>query len=71
MSDAIRSDKQVVIAVVECHGRELKFAADALRDDEDVVLAAVTQDKLALHWASERIRNNPGVLHTHDQKKFK
>ncbi len=68
MSDAIRSDKQVVIAVVECHGRELKFAADALRDDKDVVLAAVTQDEQALHWASERIRNNPGVLHTHDQK---
>lgn len=71
MSDAIRSDKQVVIAVVECHGRELKFAADALRDDKDVVLAAVAQDEQALHWASERIRNNPGVLHTHDQKKFK
>ena len=51
VSDALRADRDVVMAAVTQHGTALEHAADVLRRDRSVVLAAVTQDGSALRFA--------------------
>jgi CxxC motif-containing protein len=40
-SDALRADKEVVLAAVKKYPRDLEYASDALRADKEVVMAAL------------------------------
>ena len=44
-SDALKSDKDIVMAAVRQNGLALQYAADDLKTDEDVVTASMKQDK--------------------------
>ena len=61
-SEALRADKEVVIAAVQQNGNALKFASEELRADKEVVIAAVQQDGGALEFASEELRADKEVV---------
>jgi len=49
--EALRADREVVLAAVRQNGMALRFASAALQADREVVLAAVEQDGSALRHA--------------------
>jgi hypothetical protein len=62
-SDAIRSDKNLVlVAVASEYGNAIRYASATLRDDPDLASAAVSNTKEALEYVSERLRNDPRVV---------
>lgn len=56
--DALRDDKEIVLASVTNKGWALKFASEKLRGDEKVVRVVVANDNDALQYALENIRNS-------------
>jgi len=60
--EAIRADREVVLAAVRGHGRALEFAAEELRADREVVLAAARQNGWSLRHASEELRADREVV---------
>ena len=50
-SDALKNDREFVLATVKEDGRALRYASDALQDDREVVLAAVANYGSALQYA--------------------
>ena len=61
-SDALRNDKEVVLAAVKLDGRALKYASADLKNDKDVVLAAMKQNGWALCWAGDDLRNDKVIV---------
>ena len=57
-SDAIKSDKDVVLAAVQRNGRSLRYASDDLKNDKDVVLAAISQYGGALSYVGDELLKN-------------
>jgi hypothetical protein len=67
-SEALRGDREVVMAAVKENGFALEFASEALRNDKKVVIAAVgykgtcLRHGRALKYASEELRNDIDVV---------
>ena len=61
-SDALRADKDVVLAAVRDDADALAWASEALQADKDVVLAAVNNDGWALYDASKALRADKEVV---------
>ena len=61
-SEALKADREFVMAVVKEDGRALAFASDALRNDPDIALVAVKQFCYALRYASERTRDKMKII---------
>ena len=61
-SDALKNDKEVVLAAVKQNGRALGYASNALKEDKDVVLEAVKQNGRALGYAHYDLKNDRGVV---------
>merc|ERR1712060_645911 len=60
-SQALRSDRDFVLAVVSQSGNALCDADFAFRNDKDVVLAAVRSSGYALYCASETLKDDEEV----------
>ena len=61
-SDALKDDRDVVLAAVRRNGAALEYASEALKDDYDVVhTACTTSSWRALDEASERLREDPSL----------
>jgi hypothetical protein len=60
--EALRADKEVVLAAVTQEGFSLWYASQALRADKEVVLAAVAQNANALNHAAEALRADKEVV---------
>lgn len=56
-----RSDKEVMMAVVQKDGLLLRFAQDSLKADEDVVFEAVRQNRVAMRFAAESLARCEGL----------
>ena len=60
--DALKDDRDVVLAAGRRNGAALEYASEALKDDYDVVHAACTTSSWrALDEASERLREDPSL----------
>jgi hypothetical protein len=57
-SEALRSDRSVVLAAVKSYGWALASASVELRADRDVVLAAIDRDPKVLKFASKELQKN-------------
>jgi hypothetical protein len=55
-SDAIRSNKELVLIAMSNNGYALKYASDNLKDDSDVVGCAISHTPGAIVYASSRIQ---------------
>ena len=62
VTDALKADKDVVLAAVKQDGLALMYATFGLKADKEVVLAAVKQDGLALEFAAEELKADKGVV---------
>ncbi|MGR3912318.1 MAG: DUF4116 domain-containing protein [Candidatus Rhabdochlamydia sp.] len=69
-SEALKNNKQIVLAAVKNNWQALKYANDKLKDDPDVVLAAIEKSGYALEYASARLKNDKEfilpILKKHD-----
>ena len=63
-SEALRNDREVVLAAVKDNWLALRYASQALRNDRALVLAAVVECGLALQYASEALRNDRALVLT-------
>jgi hypothetical protein len=61
-SEALRSDREVVLTAVAQNGSALRYASEALQSDREVVLAAVAQNGSALVCASEALQSDREVV---------
>lgn len=61
-SEALRADKEVVMAAVHTTGWALDYAAPHLKADKEVVLAAVRQNGWALRYAADVLRADKQVV---------
>ena len=68
-SEALRNDREIVLAAVAKYMRAFQYASKALRADREtfgcntpVLLAAVAQNGFALEYASEALRNHREVV---------
>eukprot|EP01051_Picozoa_sp_SAG22_P012986 SAG22_NODE_1405_length_4491_cov_3.141849_1_plen_1328_part_10 len=61
-SNALRGDKEVVLAAVAKHGPALRHAAAGLKGDRNVVLAAVAQNGRALEYVAEELKGDREVV---------
>ena len=61
-SDALRADREVVMAAVSYYGWALEYASEELRKDRDIVMAAAEKDACALMFASLALRADPEVV---------
>ena len=61
-SEALRADRDIVMAVVKENGFALPYASEALRTDKDIVLAAVNQNGMALEYVSDEFRANEEIV---------
>ena len=61
-SEALRADREVVMALVKQFGCALEYASEALKADREVVMAAVKDIGYALRWASEAFRADKSVV---------
>ena len=61
-SEALRADREFVLAAVTWDGLALEYASKALRADRWVVLAAVTEEGSALQFASKALRADKDVV---------
>mmetsp|Transcript_83104 Transcript_83104/g.173967 ORF Transcript_83104/g.173967 Transcript_83104/m.173967 type:complete len:557 (+) Transcript_83104:95-1765(+) len=60
-SEALRADRELVLAALEVNWEALEGAADHLQADRDIVIDAVKQSALALQFASEELRADKDV----------
>ena len=60
-SNALKNDKEVVLAAVSNWGSALQFAS-YFWNDKDVLLAAVQTDGEALEWADDELKNDKEVV---------
>jgi hypothetical protein len=61
-SKNLRSNEQIIKAVVAKYGVMLQYASKSLRDNEEIVKLAVNQDGEALKYASKSLRNNEEIV---------
>ena len=63
-SDALKDDRDVILAAMTTGNEALEYASERLRDDRDVMLAAmaVADDAEVLEFASERLRDDTGFI---------
>ena len=61
LSDAMRADREIVLAAVRQNGLALEYAVPKLRADREVVLTAIQRNALALRHASEKLRADRAV----------
>ena len=62
VDDALRNDKEIILATVKSWGSALQFASDRLKKDKDVVLAAVNADGCALIFADNTFSNHKEIV---------
>lgn len=61
-SDALRNDREIVLAAVRQDGMALSCASPALQNNRDVVMTAVRQNGGALQYASETLRSDREIV---------
>jgi len=61
---ALRSDVELAMAAVRCHGCALEYVEENLKSDERVVKTALQQDGLALRFAADELRNSREIVLT-------
>ena len=61
-SEALKNDKEFVLAAVQQSGRGLQLASEALKNDKEVVLAAVGQNGMSLQHAAAALKNDKEVV---------
>lgn len=64
LDDAVRNDKELVLAAVSWKGGALVHASEGLRADRKVVLTAVQCDPLALQFATDELQDDHEVAFT-------
>ena len=62
LPEALRADREVVLAAVKKQGMALEYAAEPLRSDREVVLAAVKKTGGALRYACPELRDDREVV---------
>eukprot|EP00971_Amphidinium_carterae_P067457 1335825-Amphidinium_carterae.1 len=67
-TDALRADRDIVLAAVQSYGPILRCAAEALRADREVVLAAVQQHEGAIEYAADCLLEDPTFATTAKSK---
>ena len=63
-SNALRNDKEIVLAAVRKSGYALEYASDTLKNDREIVLVAVRQNGWVLKYASEELKNDREIVLT-------
>eukprot|EP00971_Amphidinium_carterae_P280022 5558634-Amphidinium_carterae.1 len=58
-TEALKADREIVLAAVRVDGYALQYATEALRGDREVVLAAVQQKERALEWTADDLLEDP------------
>ena len=61
-SDALKTDREVVLEAVSSYGSALQHASSTLKADREVVLAATAQSYLALTYAAPELQEDEAVL---------
>ena len=61
-SEALKNDREVVLAAVQKDGEALIYASEVLKNDREVILAAVQQNASALEYVGGTLRNDNDVL---------
>ena len=61
-SDALKNDREVVIAAVTRNGLALEYASNHLKNNKEVVMAAVKQYGYVLRYASKELQKDEDVL---------
>jgi hypothetical protein len=58
----IKEDKEVALAAVTRHAKNLRHVSDSFKNDEDIVLAAVKQRGDALEYAASALKKNKAIV---------
>ena len=56
--EALKADKEVIMASVKTYGQTLYYASERLRDDKEVVKTAIENKGLIIKYASLRLRSD-------------
>lgn len=62
LSENLRDDKEVVLALIQNDGRNFKDASDRLKKDKEVVLAALERYPLSFEYADKTMKNDKEIV---------
>jgi hypothetical protein len=62
MSDKVKNNKEIVLALIKINWFVLQYANEELKNDKEVVMEAVKQNGWALQFASNELRSDKEVV---------